>query len=377
MSTSGRPADFSLPGGGAGDPARRRRRLALIASAVVAGTFALLVGSVTLPQNLIPPWTTIAIFFHQLTGGLFPSAACPSGFSLAQCGIWINIVWNARVPALLMALAAGAALALSGGSLQGIFRNPLADPFLLGLSSGAALGAAAVLVLDIDRAHQAATLPLAAFLGGVVPGLVVYVAATWGRRGPETLILTGVALSTFFSAILSALLLYNPNSDVSLNFWLLGGLGDVSWTNDALVAGVVLALGTILTLQAREINLLQLGPEVAQSLGVRPQRVVQTTILLSTAITATAVAFTGIIGFIGLIAPHIVRRLAGVDYRVVLPLAALFGGIVLMIAWDVAQAAIPPIVVPVGIPTAFIGAPFLIYLLYRRRAFDSTVGGAA
>lgn len=342
--------------------------LRVLVPAIVVGLFALLVGSTALGSVPIPAGTTISIFFHQLTGGFVPSVACPGSVASHQCAIWTEIVWQARVPSLVLALAAGAALAISGGSLQGIFRNPLADPFLLGLSSGAALGAAAIFVLDVDPAHQAALLPLAAFLGGIIPGAVIYLAATLSRRGPTVLILSGVALSTFFSAILSAMLLYNPSSDVSLNFWLLGSLGATSWSDDGLVVGVTLVLGTVLYLRAREINLLQLGPEVAQSLGVRPQRTIQWTVLLTTAITATAVAFTGIIGFVGLIAPHLVRRLAGVDYRIVLPLGALMGGIVLLVAWDVAVAAIPPIVIPVGIPTAFIGAPFLIYLLYRRRA---------
>jgi iron complex transport system permease protein len=340
----------------------------VLVPAIVVGLFALLVGSTALGSVPIPAGTTISIFFYQLTGGFVPSAACPGSVASHQCAIWTEIVWQARVPSLVLALAAGAALAISGGSLQGIFRNPLADPFLLGLSSGAALGAAAIFVLNVDPAHQATLLPLAAFLGGIVPGAVIYLAATLSRRGPTVLILSGVALSTFFSAILSAMLLYNPSSDVSLNFWLLGSLGATSWSDDGLVVGVTLVLGTVLYLRAREINLLQLGPEVAQSLGVRPQRTIQWTVLLTTAITATAVAFTGIIGFVGLIAPHLVRRLAGVDYRIVLPLGALMGGIVLLVAWDVAVAAIPPIVIPVGIPTAFIGAPFLIYLLYRRRA---------
>ncbi len=342
--------------------------LRVLVPAIVVGLFALLVGSTALGSVPIPAGTTISIFFYQLTGGFVPSAACPGSVASHQCAIWTEIVWQARVPSLVLALAAGAALAISGGSLQGIFRNPLADPFLLGLSSGAALGAAAIFVLDVDPAHQATLLPLAAFLGGIIPGAVIYLAATLSRRGPTVLILSGVALSTFFSAILSAMLLYNPSSDVSLNFWLLGSLGATSWSDDGLVVGVTLVLGTVLYLRAREINLLQLGPEVAQSLGVRPQRTIQWTVLLTTAITATAVAFTGIIGFVGLIAPHLVRRLAGVDYRIVLPLGALMGGIVLLVAWDVAVAAIPPIVIPVGIPTAFIGAPFLIYLLYRRRA---------
>lgn len=356
--------------------ARAKLRISRVVLLAVLGGLAFVAASTTIGPVALPPLTTLEIFFHQLTGGLLPWGGCSSTGGYPPCS-WTEIIWGARVPSIVMALVAGAALGLSGAGLQGVFRNPLADPFLLGLSSGAALGAASIFVFDINPAHQAATLPLAAFLGGIVPGTVIYLSAAWGRRSAETLILTGVALSTFFSAILSALLLYNPNSDVSLNFWLLGSLEAISWPDAALAAGVVLALGTGLVLSGREINLLQLGPEVAQSLGVRPQRVVQTTVLLSTAMTATVVAFSGIIGFIGLIAPHIVRRLAGVDYRVVLPLSALFGGLVLLLAWDLAEGIIPPVVIPVGIPTAFIGAPFLIYLLYRRRSTEASTGAAA
>ncbi|MCI4336032.1 MAG: iron ABC transporter permease [Thermoplasmata archaeon] len=316
----------------------------------------------------IPPAATLSILLHELTRGSWPAIACAGSTSSCQCSVWVEIVWGARVPALILAILAGAALGMSGAGLQGIFRNPLADPYLLGLSSGAALGASSIYTFGLYPGQRDLFLPIAAFLGGLVPGAVVYIAAGNERRSPETLLLTGVALNAFFSAILSSLLLYNPVVNISVSFWLLGGLSAASWSHDALLLGVLLVAGTLLALHGQELNVLQLGPEVAQSLGSDPRRVVRRVILLTTLVSATAVAFTGIIGFVGLVAPHVVRRLAGADYRRVLALSAIAGGGFLLVAWDLAQVVVPSVVIPVGIPTAFIGALFFLYLLYRRGA---------
>ncbi|HLY77247.1 MAG TPA: iron ABC transporter permease, partial [Thermoplasmata archaeon] len=287
--------------------------------------------------------------------------------STRQCGIWVEIVWEARMPAVLLALATGAALGLSGGSLQGVFRNPLADPYLLGLSSGAAMGAALIFVFQIDLASAYLALPVFAFLGGLIPGAVVYLAA--GRaRAVETLVLTGVALASLFSALLATFLLVNPLGEVQVSFWLLGGMTGATWGRAGIVLGAVLIAGGVVAFRGRQLNILQLGPEVAQSLGVDGRRVARQLVLTTTLLTATAVAFTGVIGFVGLVSPHIVRRLVGPDYRAVLPLSAAMGAVFLAAAWDLAQVVVPSVVLPVGIPTAFVGAPFFVYLLYRRRS---------
>jgi len=349
-------------------PARTTPRSTWVFAALVsaAGLAAFVVGSAAIGPVAIPPATAIGIVVHELTGGAVGAGACGSGVDPAQCAIWVEIVWDARMPAILLALVAGAALGLSGATLQGTFRNPLADPYLLGLSAGAALGASSVYTFDLFAAERGLALPAFAFAGGLVPGLLVYAAARDGRRSPETLLLTGVALNALFSSVLSSLLLYNPAGNVPLSFWLLGGLGDASWVNDALVFAVVLAIGAGTSLAGSELNLLQLGPDVAQSLGVDARRTTRRLILLATLATAAAVAFTGIVGFVGLIAPHLVRRIVGVDYRRILPLTALGGGAFLLGAWDVAQVVVPSVVIPVGIPTAFAGASFFLYLLYRR-----------
>jgi iron complex transport system permease protein len=324
----------------------------------------------------IPPGTVLRILLLHLTGGAVGGPACVGlTVSPTLCSAYGIIVWQARLPEILLALLAGGALGISGGALQGVFRNPLADPFLLGISSGGTLGTAIVVVYQIGVSEQNLLLPAAAFLGSIATGAVILLAARTRVGSVETLLLTGVALSSFLSAVLALVLLANPAGSLQVDFWLLGSVGSATWTEDAIVLGVLLIAGTVLSLFGRELNLLQLGPEVAQSLGVDP-RVLRIRILLLTAITtAVAVAFTGIIGFVGLVSPHVVRRVAGTDYRLVLPGSALVGASFLLAARDIALLVMPSSVLPIGIFTSFAGAPFFAYLLYRRRQLV-TQGGA-
>jgi ABC-type Fe3+-siderophore transport system permease subunit len=380
------------------EPASGPRRGTAFAAAFL-GLAAALAGIVFVSPEFgpvaIPGHVVVAIVLHHLTFGVFPQAPCGTvsfpplrfgddpllgpGLTRAlggvtapypghQCTIWSEIAWDARVPPLLLAVFAGAALGLSGGALQGTFRNPLVDPYLLGLSTGAAVGAAVLFTFNLAPAHQNAVLPLLAFGGGLVPGLVVYVAARWRGRSMLTLLLTGVALNFFASAVLDVLLLYRPSGNLDVNFWLLGGLAGASWTNDTIVLSALLLGGAALGLYGTELNILQLGPEVAESVGVDAARVTRRIVLITTVLTATAVAFTGVIGFVGLVSPHIARRFVGPDYRKVLPVVALAGALFLTASWDIADTVASPVVLPVGIPTAFVGAPFFLYLLYRRRA---------
>ena len=354
----------------AGRPAGSRRTYALL---LLAGGAVLLAVSPTIGPVPIPASAVASILAHG-PGPVGSTGACGAAtVDLARCQIWAEIVWQARLPAMFLALAAGAILGLSGAALQGTFRNPLADPYLLGLSTGAAMGAALLFVFNIGTAEAAVFLPAFAFLGGLIPGVVIFTVGRTARRSAETLVLTGVALGALFSSLLATFLLYNPLGDIQVSFWLLGGMSDASWLRDALLLGVVLAIGGTVSLLGRELNLLQLGEDVAQSVGVPVQRVTLLLVLLTTVGTAAAVAFTGVIGFVGLVSPHIVRRVVGPDYRRVVPLAGLVGAGFLLLAWDIAQSALPPLVLPVGIPTSFVGAPFFLYLLYRRRA---AAGGA-
>jgi iron complex transport system permease protein len=323
----------------------------------------------------IAPETVLRILFHQISGGsLFSNPCGGTPVPESGCAGLIEIVWDARLSEVMLAVIVGAGLGISGGTLQGVFRNPLADPFLLGISSGGTLGTAVVVVLRIGVGEQNLLLPLFAFVGAIATGLVILAAARSRFGSVETLLLTGVALSSFLSAVLSLLLVFSPVGSLQVDFWLLGNLGSLDWSQDGVVFGVVLVAGTLLAAHGRELNLLQLGPDVAQSLGVDARKVRLRLLLLASLTTAAAVAFTGIIGFVGLVSPHIVRRVAGNDYRVVLPGAALVGAGFLLAARDLSLVAFPGTLLPIGIFTSFVGAPFFAYLLFRGRRV-ATMGG--
>jgi len=343
----------------------------LVGAAVVLVALSSLLGTVTVPPRIV-----FQILLHQVSGGAFFPDQC-AGTSVAPrlCGAYVAIIWQLYVPEILLALIVGAALGISGGALQGVFRNPLADPFLLGISSGGTIGAAIIYVYRIQEAQADLFLPLFAFVGSVGTGLLILAIARGRFSSVETLLLTGVALANLLSAVLSLILLYNPAGSEQVTFWLLGGLGLATWQVDGIACGAVLILATALTLHGRELNLIQLGHDVAQSAGVDARRVRLRVILLASLTTAIAVAFTGIIGFVGLVSPHIVRRLWGSDYRVVLPGAAAVGAIFLLAARDANYVLFPGSLLPIGIFTAFAGVPFFLYLLYRQR-YASTMGVA-
>jgi len=346
---------------------------------LAAGTFVLVLVSILVllgggvfrtPVEL-PFRITFQILLHQLSAGmLFPDPCVGSGLTQAACSTRVFIVWQLYVPEVLLAFVVGAALGISGSSLQGIFRNPLADPYLLGISSGGTLGAAIVYVYRVHPAGVTLVLPAFAFLGAAATGLVVLAVASGRTSTVETLLLSGVAIAYLLSGVLSLALLNNPFGSEQVTFWLLGGFGLASWQVDALAFGSVLALGAPLAMLGRELNLLQLGPDVARSVGVDARRVRFIVLLLASLVTAVAVAFTGVIGFVGLVSPHVVRRLLGTDYRLVVPGSAAFGGIFLVAANDAANLAFPATVLPVGIFTAFAGVPFFLLLLFRQRRVE-------
>jgi cobalamin transport system permease protein len=343
---------------------------------VGAGGAALILFSALLGAVDVPVRLGLQILLHQFSGGaLYPQACAGTALTSVKCSAYTFIVWNLYLPEVLLALVVGAGLGLSGGALQGVFRNPLADPFLLGISSGGTLGAAVIFVYHIGEANADLYLPLFAFLGAVATGLLILAVARGRYSSVETLLLTGVALANLLSAVLSLVLLYNPAGGQQVSFWLLGSLGLASWQVDGIAFGTVLALGALLSLFGRELNLLQLGSDVAQSAGVNAARVRLQVILLASLVTAMAVAFTGIIGFVGLVSPHIVRRLWGTDYRVVLPASAAIGALFLLGARDISYLAFPGSLFPLGIFTAFAGVPFFLFLLYRQRSLAPMGGG--
>ena len=274
------------------------------------------------------------------------------------------IVWDLRLPRLVAALLVGASLGVSGALLQGMLRNGLASPFLLGISSGAGL----VVVLVVTLGLWQVWVPLGAWLGAILTTALVYLlACSRGGLSVERLILGGVAFSSFFGAIQSLMLLMARDGRIqaALN-WLIGSFNGRGWAEVRLVGPAMLIALVVGCLLARQVNLLNLGDDLAVGLGTS---LVRSRLLIGAAATflaAGAASIAGLVGFVGLIVPHGVRLLVGTDYRLVLPFSALGGALVLAAADLVARAG--PVELPVGVVTAFLGAPVFIWLLYRRNA---------
>ncbi|RMH08822.1 MAG: iron ABC transporter permease [Nitrospirae bacterium] len=281
------------------------------------------------------------------------------------------IVWQVRVPRVLLACLVGGSLAMVGAALQALLRNPLADPFVIGISSGAALGAAVALLFGLGVSFlQVSLLPACAFLGALLSLTLVYrMAVTYGTFSIHTMLLAGVVLNAIFSALIMFLTsVADPDRAYGMYAWLMGTLTGPAFHTLAILAAFLLIGFIVLTTQGRSLNVLTLGEEVARSLGVEVERVKRVVFLASALLTGTVVAFSGLIGFVGLIVPHAVRLLIGAEHRLVLIISGVAGGIFLMIADTVARTVISPAEIPVGVVTALVGGPIFLYLLINRRA---------
>ena len=286
------------------------------------------------------------------------------------------IIWDFRLSRSLLAAVVGAALALSGTAFQGFFRNPLADPFVIGASSGAALGAAAAISLKVAIPIAGfSTVPAAAFVGSLVTVLLVYTLSTAGMGTPPTvsLLLAGIALSSLFSALVSFIMAIRDNELHQIFFWLLGGFSGSGWGHLFSILPYVVPGAAVLIMLARPLDVLALGEDSAQGMGVNLRLTRILTVGAASLTTAAAVAVSGIIGFIGLLAPHMARLIFGPSHRTLMPAAALIGAMLLVLADSLARTIIAPVELPVGILTAMIGAPFFIFLLRSRR--ESLGGG--
>lgn len=279
-----------------------------------------------------------------------------------------TIIHGLRLPRVLLGYLVGLSLALSGAVLQGVFRNALASPYVLGIASGASAGAAVTIALGLTAFIP---LPLGAFIGGTAAVGLVYLVARPAGGAPDRLglILAGVALGTAFAAVTSFIMFVTAGDRklAEILFWTMGSLGRASWAHIWTLFPVVLISGVAMWSMSRELNALSLGDEGAFSLGIRPEKLKLLLLLLTTVLTATAVAFAGTIGFVGLITPHAMRIVLGPDHRRLLPASALTGGIFLVWADAAARTVLRPAELPLGILTALIGAPFFLFLLRRRR----------
>ena len=285
---------------------------------------------------------------------------------------WDTITWQLRLPRIALAGIVGASLAMSGATYQGLFRNPLADPYLIGVASGAGLGATIVLVTGVPSHYSGVSLlPMAAFLGAVGAVTIAYVVARSSEGLPlTTLILAGVAVASLAGAVTTLLMIRSDPDLRPVLSWLLGGFASAQWKHSALVLPYLLPSAVLVLSYGRILNVLQLDEDHAQQLGVNLGRTKVVLIAAASLATAAAVAFSGLIGFVGLIAPHAVRLRWGLDYRSLLPMAAIVGAGFLILADLVARTVVSPSELPVGVVTAFCGAPFFLYLLRRRRRVE-------
>ena len=341
---------------------RRRTGLLAVAGLTLA---CLLLTIVAIGQGAISiaPGRVAEILMARLTGDT----------SLLE-GRDVLVVLNIRLPRVLLGLLVGAGLAVSGALMQGLFRNPLADPGLVGVSSGAGLAAAATIVLG-DRFLAGtmmklpfAALPFGAFCGGLITTLALYLISTrGGRTSVATMLLAGVALGAMAGALTGLLSFISDDRQLrDLTFWSLGSLGGASWTKLSAVAPIILPLLLLMPLLARGLNGLMLGEAEAYHLGIPVQRIKALAILLVALAVGASVASAGMVGFVGIVVPHLIRLCVGPDHRLLLPLSALGGAMLLVGADIVARLVVVPAELPIGIVTATIGAPFFLWLLLRR-----------
>ena len=292
------------------------------------------------------------------------------GLDVAEVGRTEQLVIEQiRLPRILVGAFVGMALAVAGATMQGLFRNPMADPGIIGVSAGGALGAVIAIATGLTGLFFLA-LPSFAFVGAVAATFLVYgIAAVGGHFSMATLLLAGVAVNAFLGAVISAIIILLPDNEAlrEILFWLAGGLDSRAWEHVHISAPLIVGATVVILLRARDLNLLMLGDDEAQALGVRVG--VTRVVLLAAASLATgaAVAVSGTIAFVGLVTPHILRLVLGPDHRVLIPLSAIAGAVFVVVADTFARTIIQPAEFRVGVLTAFVGAPFFVLLLIRNK----------
>ncbi len=279
------------------------------------------------------------------------------------------IFFRIRLPRILLALLIGAALAVAGVTYQALFKNPMADPYIIGVSSGAAFGANLAILTGLSvSVFGLSTISIYAFIGSLAVTFLVYNIARIGRKiHIETLLLAGIAIGAFLSAMSSFMMYVAGDKLHQMVYWTMGGLWSSTWDDVAAIVVFIIIGIAIIALKARTLNLLLMGDETAQHLGVEVEREKRILLTASSLITAFAVSVSGLIGFVGLVIPHIMRIVVGPDHRILIPTSALFGAIFLIFADTVARTIFSPTELPVGIITAFFGGPFFAYLLIKRK----------
>ncbi|MEJ3748392.1 iron ABC transporter permease [Actinomycetes bacterium KLBMP 9797] len=350
--------------------------------------------AITRGPSMRPWWVVVgigAVLVASIAGIAFGPVSLPPGSVATELlnllpGVHIHsgltereiaIVTQIRLPRVVLGLLVGAMLALAGGCYQGVFRNPLADPHLLGVAAGAGLAVTAVIALRISTGRSAGdatsglpiTTPVAAFVGALGAVALTYLLGVAGGRdrSSATLILAGVAVSAFLAAGQTYLMQRNVDAIREVYSWLLGRLATAGWHDVLIVLPYAAVTAAVVLLFRRELDVLSVGDEEATSLGLHPQRSRYILLAAASLSTAAAVSVSGLIGFVGVIVPHTVRLLFGASYRVILPLSMLFGGAFLTLTDLAARTAAAPAEIPIGVVTAFFGAPFFVLVLRSTR----------
>jgi iron complex transport system permease protein len=332
-----------------------------IPAAVVALACSLLLGLMIGPAG--PTWWRVPL---ELLNRL-PLLSVDSGLTTTD---W-SIVWQIRAPRVVLAAIVGSTLSIAGASYQGVFRNPLVDPYLLGVAAGAGLGA--TIVITINRSGTSTwiidPLPMIAFGGGLIAVLVTYLLGTTakGERSSTSLVLAGVAVTSLATAAQTFLLQRNSDVVRQVYSWILGRLSSATWGDVRLVLPYVVFSTVVLLLHRRLLDVLRVGDEEAAALGVNVSRVRLAVVIAATLGTASVVAVSGLIGFVGIIVPHAVRLVVGTSYRLVLPISLLFGAAFLILADIPGRVLDNPAETPIGVVTAFLGAPFFLLILRTRK----------
>ncbi|MFB6298963.1 MAG: vitamin B12 ABC transporter permease BtuC [Halobacteriales archaeon] len=334
-----------------------------------AGLTALLVAVVVTSAAIGPVWippTVIAKVMASVavtTLAELVNVTPPIVFEVPDTAV--TIVTTLRLPRITLAAVVGFALGTAGTVMQGFFRNPMADPSIIGVSSGAAVGAVATIALGISIPFG---LEAAAFIGALIAAFGVYLLATEDGHTPvATLLLAGVAVQTFLGAVISFLLVISGDSLQRAIYWLMGHLHNSTWSEVVISLPVTLIGFGLLMLFVQDLNAMVLGEETAQTLGIEVEFTKRLLLAAASLVTAIAVAVSGVIGFVGLIVPHMMRLLVGPDHRVLLPTSAIAGAVFLVATDTIARSGAAEL--PVGIVTAFLGAPFFLYLLRRREVY--------
>ena len=328
-------------------------------SILLSGT---IVGAIAIGSTYIEPGEVYKVLLSKLSNGALFSDA---GTAMTQ-----SIIWEIRFPRVLLGAICGAGLALCGVLMQCVTKNPIAEPYILGISSGASCGAVGVIVLGGISAIGINSISLGAFIGSIVSGVLVFAIGTQMGKTTSTtrLVLTGMAISTIFSALTNLLIYSADNSNQAKNalFWTIGSLGGAKW--DVLLFPFITLVVVIIIafIMSKSLDILLLGDDSAIILGINVKMVKSIILILATLLTSSLVAITGAIGFIGLVVPHISRTVAGSDHKKLIVLSSLIGPIFLILSDVIARGLFPPIEIPIGIITSLVGGPFFLYLISKK-----------